>query len=336
MIRYGILGFGLHARKRLIPAFAAAKDSRPVGLWRRDEQKAATDAAELNLTAFPSPEALCSSPEVDAIFVTSPDSFHLEHVLVALRHGKHVLCEKPLAMNSTEAEIMHKAAQSAGVHFGVAQNMRYNQSLTCIRQWIAEGLIGTPQMVNITFCHDATQSPRIWISNPELACGGPVADIGIHAIDALRYVLGHEVTEVSMLAHRDSASGAVESHAALSLALHSGAMASILLTTRARYRTCVEVTGSTGSIVCENALNADYPIEVVLGRSLDGIERRETVSNSNAYSLMLDSFSCAIEGKGAYRAEASDGLRNQRILDAAYASWRTGKSIQLQSIALSL
>lgn len=330
MIRYGILGYGLHARKRLTPAFAATKDSQLVGLWRRDAQKAAECAAELGLVAFPSAEQLCASREIDAVLVTSPDSLHLEHVLLALSHGKHVLCEKPLAMNEAEAQTMLAAALSAGVKLGVAQNMRYNRSLACIRQWIAEGLIGTPHMVNITFCHDIERSPRQWISDPELACGGPVADIGIHALDALRYLLGSEIAEVSMLARKDAVSPAIESHAALSLTLDCGAIASILLTTQARYRTSVEVTGGTGSILCENALTVDYPVDVVLRRSVDGIERSESVSNQDAYTQMLDAFSGAIEGRCSYLAPGTDGLKNQRLLDAAYSSWRTRQTIPVE------
>src|SRR3954469_17339118 len=95
MIRYGILGFGLHAVKRLMPGFTQAKRCTVTGLWRRDRQKA-QDAIhqykQFPLRSYDSPEALCSSSEIDAIFVASPDALHLEHVLVAVRHNKPVLC----------------------------------------------------------------------------------------------------------------------------------------------------------------------------------------------------------------------------------------------------
>src|SRR5579875_1571212 len=81
MTRYGILGFGHHARKRLVDAFREARHSRLAGFWRRNEQKAAADAAEYGLAAYPTAEALCASPEIDAIMVTSPDALHLQDVL---------------------------------------------------------------------------------------------------------------------------------------------------------------------------------------------------------------------------------------------------------------
>ncbi len=329
MIRYGILGFGHHARKRLLPAFEGTKHSQLAGLWRRNEQKAALDAAGIGVAAYPSAEALCASPEIDAVFVTSPDALHLPDVLLALRHGKPVLCEKPLAMSTAQVEQMLAAAQSAHVLLGVAQNMRYHRSLQLIRRWIGEGRIGTPHLAHAQFCHDATQSPRAWICDPELARGGPIGDIGIHCIDGLRYVLGAEVSQVAALAHGDEKSGPVESHAALSLAFDSGAMAAITLTTRGRYRSRMEVTGATGVIVCENALTVDHPIEVQLLRGWDGVELSETLSNADGYSRMLDAFSAAIRDKETFLSPGTDGFINQRVLDAAYNSMRTGQTISL-------
>src|SRR5215470_12644965 len=145
MTRYGILGFGHHAAKRLLPGFAGAQSSQVAGLWRRDPAKAEANACEHNIPhVFSSAEELCASPEIDAVFVVSPDALHLPHVLLAAQHGKHVLCEKPLAMNADEVEKMLFATRAAGVVFGVAQNMRYNASAQLIREWIAEGRIGQP------------------------------------------------------------------------------------------------------------------------------------------------------------------------------------------------
>ena len=85
----------------------------------------------------------------------------------------------------------------------------------------------------------------------------------------------------------------------------------------------VEVTGETGVILCENGLTVDHPVDVVHRRGQEVIAS-ETVSNADAYSLMLDGFSARVEGRGAYLAPATDALHNQRVLDAAYRSWRDG------------
>jgi predicted dehydrogenase len=252
---------------------------------------------------------------------------------MAARYGKHILCEKPLAMNAGQVEKMLEATQHAGIKLGVAQNMRYNRSLAVMRQWIAEGCIGKPMMAQAQFAYSAAGSPRVWIYDPALALGGPIGDVGIHCIDALRYVLGGDgstqVTVVNTLGHTDAASGPVESHAVVALDFASGAMGSVTVTTRTAYRSLIEVTGESGVILCEDGLTVDFPVEVILRR--DGrVERRETVSNADSYSLMLDGFAAWVEGRGEYLATArGDGLHNQRVLDAAYQSWRDGHRVKL-------
>lgn len=331
--RFGILGFGNHGVRRLMPGFAGARQAEAAGLWRRDPAKAAANAREYSIPHnFETPDALCASPEVDVVFVVSPDALHLEHVLLAARHGKHVLCEKPLAMNAREAEQMVEATERAGVKLGVAQNMRYNRSVALMREWIAENRIGKPVIAQSQFAYSAAGSPRQWIYDPALALGGPIGDVSIHCIDALRYVLGEDesthVAAVNTLAHGDSESGAVESHAVVALEFASGAVGSVTVTTRASYRTLVEVTGENGVILCEDGLTVDFPVEVVLRRGAD-IERRETVSNADGYSRMLDGFSAWVQGRGEYLATAADGLHNQRVLDAAYQSWREGCRVKV-------
>ena len=108
MIRYGILGFGLHAVRRLMPGFAEASHCTVTGLWRRDQRKAEEalrQYPQFPIQVYDSPEALCSASDVDAIFVASPDALHLKHVLVALEHRKPVLCEKPMASSLSGARI---------------------------------------------------------------------------------------------------------------------------------------------------------------------------------------------------------------------------------------
>jgi len=333
MVRFGILGFGHHAIRRLMDGFNGAAGAKLTGLWRRDPAKAEANARDFSIpNVFGTPAELCASPEIDAVFVVSPDALHLEHALLAAKYGKHILCEKPLAMNANEVRQMIAAADHASVRLGVAQNMRYNRSLGLIRDWIAEGRIGSPQLAQAQFAYSAGGSPRKWIYDPELALGGPIGDVGIHCLDALRYVLGGDestrVTAVATLAHTDSASGPVESHAVVGLDFASGAMGSVTVTTRTAYRSMLEVTGENGVILCENALTVDHPVEVIHQRGADVISR-ETVSNADAYSRMIDGFSEWVEGRGAYLAPATDGLHNQQVLDAAYQSWRNGMRVGL-------
>src|ERR1700733_6562071 len=98
---------------------------------------------------------------------------------------------------------MNRAAKVAGILFGVAQNFRFNRSLEWMRDQIAAGRIGTPQLAHAQYSYPASLAPRKWITDPTLACGGPIADVGVHCIDALRFVLDSDVVSVSTIARQD-------------------------------------------------------------------------------------------------------------------------------------
>lgn len=330
MIRFGLLGFGHHCEKRLVPAFPGARNAELKGIWRRDAEKAAANAREHAIEhVFGSAVEMCASGQIDAVFVTSPDALHLPHVLLALGQGKPVLCEKPLGMNAGEVEQMVAAADAAGLRLGVAQNFRYNASLEVMRGWIAEGRIGRPVLANSQFCYAAETSPRAWIYDPALACGGPIGDVAIHCVDALRFVLESRVAAVSTLARADADSAPLEAYAAIGLDFEAGAMGAVTVSTRGAYRSLIEVTGETGAIVSQFGLTVDNDVEVELWVG-GHVAERMTVSNRDGYTRMLDGFADWVEGRGTYRATGTDGLHNQQVLDAAYESWRTGRRVELR------
>ena len=296
-----------------------------MGLWRRDQNAAKQNCAEYHIAhCFRTPEELCGSPEVDAVFITSPDAMHRADTLLAVKHGKAVLCEKPVAMSAAEARGMADAAKVAGVLYGVAQNFRYNRSLEWMREQIRAGNIGKPQLAHAEFAYPADRAPRKWIMDPTLAAGGPIADVGVHCIDALRYVLGEDVESVGTLARKAHEHDAVEAAASLQMEMTGGVLASVTVSARAPYRTLVEVTGSDGVLVAENGLTVDRPVEVVLRRAGEAIETT-TLDNGDGYTRMLDSFASSLHGNGAFAATGEDGVRNMAALDAAFLSWKTGQ-----------
>jgi predicted dehydrogenase len=294
-------------------------------MWRRDLVAAKQNCVEHNIAhCFASPEELCASPDVDAVFITSPDAMHHADTLMALRHGKAVLCEKPVAMNATQAREMAEAAKAAGVLYGVAQNFRSNHSLDWIRERIQEGKIGTPQFAHAEFDYPADRAPRKWIKDPTLACGGPIGDVGVHCIDALRHVLDEEVESISTLATKSQPQDQVETTAMLQMQMTGGIFANVTVSASSPYRTLIEITGSEGVLIAENGLTVDRPIEVVLRRAGDVVETG-TVNNADAYTRMLDSFAEAMQGGKPFAATGEDAIRNMAALDAAFRSWKTGQ-----------
>src|ERR1700730_15054381 len=283
-VRFAILGFGHHAVRRLLPAFAKCQVATLNGMWRRDQAAAEQNCAEYKIShCFPTREALCSSPEVDVVLITSPDAMHWDDTLLALRHGKAVLCEKPAAMNAAEAVEMQAAARSAGLLYGVAQNFRFNKSLEWMREQIAAGRIGKPQLAHAQYSYPAGQAPRKWIMDPTLACGGPIADVGVHCIDALRYILGADVVSISTVAQKDDLSGRVEAIASLQLEMTGGIYANVTASARALYRTLFEVTGSDGVLIAENGLTVDRPVQL-MARRAGGLVEAITVEKGGGYT----------------------------------------------------
>lgn len=330
-VRIGILGFGLHGVRRLVPAFRNCVHAEFAGLWRRDGEAAQKNCSDYGVPlCFRSREELCSSPDIDVVFVTSPDAMHCDDVLLALRSGKAVLCEKPLAMTGSQALEIHAAARDAGLLLGVAQNYRYNRSLEWLREQVQGGAIGKPQMAHVQFSSPAYLSPRRWIADASIACGGPIGDVGVHCIDALRFVLNEEVLSVSTLAQQDELSGAVESRAALQLEMTGDVFANVMVSARGKYRTLIEVTGTEGVVIAENGLTVDKPIEMMLRRGGELVEK-VTVENLDGYTRMLDGFALAYRGEGSYVATGEDGVKNMLALDAAFSSWRSGKRERVAS-----
>jgi 1,5-anhydro-D-fructose reductase (1,5-anhydro-D-mannitol-forming) len=324
MIRFGIVGFGAHAVKRLMPGFTKARRCRVTALSRRDLTKAEESARQFGIEhAFASTSELCASPEVDAVFVCSPDGLHHSDVLEAVRHGKAVLCEKPMARNSQEARQMVDAARAAQVLLGVAHVMRFEESVKFFRDHVAASSIGRPLMARADFFAPMLSSARGWINDPHLATGGPLADLGVHCIDALRFIVGQEVRSVVARAHYDS-QWVMEALATAVLQFESGMMATVSVSARAPYQTYLEVAGETGVLASVNALNVEHPPAVELRRGFDVIERRE-VSNASAYTAQVDAFALAMEEGREFEIPGEEGLRNQLVLDAAFRSVKSGK-----------
>ncbi len=209
MVRFGILGFGLQRSKRLMPGFALAQNCRVTALSRRTLEKAQESARQHNIPlAFDSAEELCRSPEVDAVLVTTPNACHLADVLLALRCGKPVLCEKPMGVNAGECRQMVEAARSAGVTAGRGPGfpLRGEHGMAARARGCRTDRQDCFCALGI-FLSRRAGHPRAWLHDPAVAGGGPIADVGVHCVDALRYILQDEVVRVSARGVQAAGSG---------------------------------------------------------------------------------------------------------------------------------
>jgi len=324
MVRFGIAGFGLHAVKRLMPGFASARNCTVTALTRRDSERARASAQEYGIAhAFTSTAEMCACPDVDVVFVATPDALHLADVLDAAGHGKHILVEKPMAMNADEARQMVEVARAAGVLLGVAHVMRFEASVRWFRERVTSGAIGKPVLARAAFVAPLLNSARTWINDPTLATGGPLADIGVHCFDTLKYVLDDEVGSVMAQAQYDG-HWSVEASGATLFQFDGGTLATMSVSARVPYQTLLEVIGEEGILSAVNALNVEYPVILEYRRAFDVVERRE-VSNADAYTAQVEAFAAAVESGRPFEVPGEVGLSNQQILDAIFRSVKSGK-----------
>jgi 1,5-anhydro-D-fructose reductase (1,5-anhydro-D-mannitol-forming) len=198
VLNWLVIGIGDITRKRVLPAILAEPRSRLYALLTRDPRKAEAYPGALAFTAL---SAALSDPAIDVVYVASPVALHAEQTIASLLSGKHVLCEKPVALDYAQAESMAVAAREAGLLLGIAYYRRLYPKLLRARQLIAEGAIGQPVLAEANY-HGWLESPdRGWLKDPALAGGGPLYDTGSHRIDACNFLFGRPLCATGLLSN---------------------------------------------------------------------------------------------------------------------------------------
>ena len=200
MLKWLVIGIGDITTKRVIPAIQADPGSRFYGVVTRDPEKAQRYPG---VRAWTTLDQALGDSAIDAVYVATPVALHAPHTLAALRAGRHVLCEKQMAMNHAEGEAMVQAGRESGRLFGVAYYRRFYPKVHRARQLLAEGVIGTPVLAEIN-CHDwfaAEGGERAWLLDPAMAGGGPLYDTASHRIDLLNFVFGRPLAVTAQLSN---------------------------------------------------------------------------------------------------------------------------------------
>jgi 1,5-anhydro-D-fructose reductase (1,5-anhydro-D-mannitol-forming) len=188
MLNWMVVGVGDIAVRRVIPAIQAESRSNLYGIVTRDPAKVAPS----NTRAWSTLGEALSETAVNAVYVATPVFLHAPQTIQALRAGKHVLCEKPMAMNEAEARSMVQAASETGKTLGVAYYRRSYPKVQRAKELLRAGAIGTPVFAELT-CHDwfdGRDASRAWLIDPAKAGSGPLFDIGSHRIDVLNFLFG--------------------------------------------------------------------------------------------------------------------------------------------------
>ena len=203
MLNIGILGCGKIAQVRHIPEYIANKDARLAAFFDTDTQRTAEIAAKYGGKACASAKELLADSTIDAVSVCVANHAHAELAIEALRAGKHVLCEKPMAVTLAECESMLEEAEKAGKRLLIGQNQRLAKAHVKAKELVAAGEIGRVVTFRTTFGHGGpetwsiTPGKNTWFFDKTRAAMGAMADLGIHKTDMLRYILGQDIVRTT-------------------------------------------------------------------------------------------------------------------------------------------
>jgi len=203
MFGIGIIGCGKIAQVRHIPEYAENKDAKLLGFYDINLERAAALAQQYGGTAYETVEELLANPDIAAVSVCAANFAHAELTIAALNAGKHVLCEKPMAITLAECEAMVEAAKANNKFLMIGHNQRLAKAHTVARKLIVDGLIGDIVTFRTTFGHGG---PETWSVDPGLntwffdktrAAMGAMADLGIHKTDLIQFLTGQQVVRTT-------------------------------------------------------------------------------------------------------------------------------------------
>ena len=202
-VRVGIIGCGRIAQERHLPEYEENTDAQIVGVYDLNQDRAREIAKKYGAKAYASYEELLDDAQIDAVSVCSSNNTHAEISIAALNAGKHVLCEKPMAVTYEECEAMTKAAKANGKYLMIGQNQRLTKAHIRAKQMIEEGMIGRVITFRTTFGHGGPETWSIdpgkatWFFDRKKAAMGAMADLGIHKTDLIQFLLSQTVTETT-------------------------------------------------------------------------------------------------------------------------------------------
>ncbi len=318
-IRYGIIGFGGFAERAIAPAIRASEYSELVAIQKRSLEAANKKAAEHNIPlAFSSVEDLVRRDDIDAVFVASANSAHCRETLAAAKAGKHVLVEKPMAMNVAEAKKMIDACRRNGVLLMVGHMIRFSPLALRIREIVRSGVLGSISFAHADFMYDGRTSRRAWLKDMKTAGGGPIFDIGVHCLDTLRFVLDADVLSVAGKLEPIPSTARTETTVSLSLRLTNGTLASIHCSFDSSVRrSMMELIGTDGMLSATHFTVGDRVTPLTIAQGAGENAQTEMITVPNLYVEEITHFSKCILEKRKPSIPGDEGLKNQIVLDAA-------------------
>jgi len=334
-VRWAVFGAARIATRKVIPALQKGEWSEVIAIASRDLSRARQAAADLGIPkAFGSYEEVLADPAVEAVYIPLPNHMHVPWSIRAAQAGKHVLCEKPIAMTVAECRDLIAARDRAGIRLGEAFMVRTHPQWLRARELARSGAIGDLRAVTCAFSYFNRNAGDIR-NIPEFG-GGAIKDIGCYPIQISRFLFGEEPANVTAILEKDPDFQTDRLSSAV-LAFPSGHCV-FTVSTQLVYHQRVQILGTQGRIEIEVPFNPppDRACRLLIDSGADvwgGGIRIEEFAPCDQFTIQGDQFSRAVRGLGPVPTPLEDSLANMAAIEAVFESARTGRTIRPSTVA---
>ncbi|QRX63529.1 Gfo/Idh/MocA family oxidoreductase [Dysgonomonadaceae bacterium zrk40] len=328
IVNWGVLSTAKIGREQVIPAIQASQFSRVLGIGSENSDLAKTIASQHGIERiYNSYKKLLKDPQIEAVYIPLPNHLHVEWSIKALEAGKHVLCEKPIGLNSTEAEKLLEASEKYP-HLKIMEAFmyRHHSQWHKVKSMVDNGTIGKIKSINLFFSYYNTDPDNI--RNKIEVGGGALMDIGCYCISFARFILNSEPEKVIGLMDMDPEMKTDRLTTGI-LTFSTGATASFTCSTQLMPYQRVNIVGEKGRIEVEIPVNAPTDKMTHVWIYTNECSEEVTFNPENQYTLQADYFSKAIIEDHSIAFALNDAVNNMRVIDAIVKSNKEGRWVNL-------
>ena len=326
---FAIAGLGGLSTHQIAPALQSTKFCKLTGIItghpvKAERWKTQYNIPDKNIYNYDNMEKMADNPDIDVVYVVTPNGLHAEHTIKAAKAGKHVLCEKPMEVSVERSQQMIDACKKAGKQLAIGYRLHFDPpNLECVRL-AREKTFGAVRLIEGGYGF-SMGDPTQWRLNKELAGGGPLMDVGIYALQASRYLSGEEPVEVSAITTVTDPVKfkEVEESIVWQAKFPSGVLAQCSATYKVSGTNFFRVHADRGWF----ELNPAYSYNGIHGRRSDG----QTIQfpDIDQFAAEMDDFAqCILENRPT-KVSGEEGLRDVKIMMAIYKAARSGKTVEL-------
>jgi 1,5-anhydro-D-fructose reductase (1,5-anhydro-D-mannitol-forming) len=332
-MRWALIGASDIAATRVIPAIRQAGDE-VYGVMSSNVGRAASYANANGIAhSTTSLEELLTWP-VDAVYISTTNELHAQQAIAAAKAGKHILCEKPIAITISDGKEILKAAKENEIVFATNHHIRTSGVHQKIREIVQSGQLGDLYLARINHAVALPERLQGWRLSGADKGAGVILDITVHNIDTLRAALGSDIVEVTALASSNGlAQDGIEDTSNCTFRFANGVIANTSECFLVPFNTTTfEIHGSQGSLVATGVMTQDPSGEVVITNSA-GSKTIEITDRENLYVKTIKQFQNAIAGKGEPLASGDDGFASMQGAIAALKSAREKRTVQISEVS---